>query len=242
MQGLMIKFQGGGNKNYLFLDPTGLGNSLKVGDEIEDKYYLNPMIITKIIPDISKESNVYNILGTWYYNNFVLKTINITKAPSHRFENRAKQAVPLAKAKEWYASGDDTLKKVALCVYKEAELIDEPTTFEEVLERLNIVEIKHHLSIPFASAKEYGPKLSAQLKLLLTAKYLNKDWKMKVGVNGYFISMCSKFNTPFIALGDSWGIFGHSSVVYPGIVYFNSLENAIKAFKILGKDTFLELI
>lgn len=241
MQGLMIKFQGG-SKNYLFLDPTGWGNSLKVDDKIEDKNYSTPMIITKIIPDISKESGVHNLFGTWYYFNLELKAINITKAPSHRFESRAKQALPLAKAREWYASGDDTLKKAALCVYKEAELLDEPTTFEEVLERLDIVAIKHDLSIPFASAKEYGPKLSAQLKLMLVAKYFNKDWKMRKGVHGYFIGRYSHIITPLFALGDSWGIFEHSNVIYPGVVYFNSIENAEKAFKILGKSTLLELI
>lgn len=242
MQGLMVKFQGG-SKNYLFLDPTGWGNSLKVGDTIEDKNYSTPMTITKIIPDISEESGVHNFLGHWFYLNFELKAIDIIKAPSHRFESKAKQALPLAKAREWYASGDDTLKKAALCVYKEAELLDEPTTFEEVLEKLNIVAIKHDLSIPFASAKEYGPKLTAQLKLMLVAKYFNKDWKMKKSVHGcYFIGMHSNIPTPLYDFGDSWGIFEHSTVVYPGIVYFNSIENAKKAFKILGKDTFLELI
>ena len=241
MQGLMVKFQGG-SKNYLFLDPTGWGNSLKVGDKIEDKNYSTPMTITKIIPDISKESGVHNFIGHWVYLNFELKAINITKAPSHRFESRAKQALPLAKAREWYASGDDTLKKAALCVYKESELLDEPTTFEEVLSKLNIVAIKHDLSIPFASAKEYGPKLSAQLKLMLVAKYFNKDWKMRKGAHGYFIGMCSNINTPLFALGDSWGIFEHSTVVYPGVVYFSSIENAKKAFKILSKSTLLELI
>ena len=241
MQGLMVKFQGG-SKNYLFLDPTGWGNSLKVGDEIEDKNYSTPMIITKIIPDISKEGGVRNFFDTWYYLNFELKTVNITKAPSHRFENRAKQALPLAKAREWYASGDDNLKKAALCVYKESELLDEPTTFEEVVKRFNIVNIKHNLSIPFANANEYGPKLNAQLKLMLVAKYFNKDWKMRKGVHGYFIGMCSNINTPLFALGDSWGIFEHSTVVYPGVVYFNSIDNAKKAFRILGKSTLLELI
>lgn len=242
MQGLMVKFQGG-SKNYLFLDPTGWGNSLKVGDKIEDKNYSTPMTITKIIPDISKESGVYDFLGQWFYLNFELKAINITKAPSHRLESRAKQALPLDEARVWYASGNDTLKKAALCVYKESELLNEPTTFEEVLKKLDIVAIKHDLSIPFASAKEYGPKLTAQLKLMLVAKYFNKDWKMRKGVRGYFIGMYSPhINTPLFALGDSWGIFEHSTVVYPGVVYFSSIENAKKAFKILGKSTLLELI
>lgn len=240
MQGLLVRFQGN-YKEYLFLDPQGLGNSLRVGDTIEDDRYTTPMVIVRIIPDLR---NYAICTGSkWYtHDGIELKAINITKAPSHRFENRAKQALPLTQAREWYKSGDSTLKKMALCVYKESKLLDEPTTFEEVLSKLNIVAIKHDLSIPFASAKEYGPKLSAQLKLMLVAKYFNKDWKMRKGVHGYFIGMCSNINTPLFALGDSWGIFEHSTVVYPGVVYFNSIENAKKAFKILGKSTLLELI
>lgn len=240
MQGLLVRFQGN-YKEYLFLDPQGLGNSLRVGDTIEDDRYTTPMVIVRIIPDLRNSAICTG--SKWYtHSGIELKAINITKAPSHRFENRAKQALPLTQAREWYKSGDSTLKKMALCVYKESELLDEPTTFEEVLSKLNIVAIKHDLSIPFASAKEYGPKLSAQLKLMLVAKYFNKDWKMRKGVHGYFIGMCSNINTPLFALGDSWGIFDHSTVVYPGVVYFSSIENAKKAFKILGKSTLLELI
>jgi len=240
MQGLLVRFQGN-YKEYLFLDPQGLGNSLRVGDTIEDDRYTTPMIVVRIIHDLRNSAICTG--SKWYtHSGIELKAINITKAPSHRFENKAKVAVPLSQAREWYKNGDSTLKKMALCVYTEDELEDIPSSFEEICERLNIVAISHSLSMPFMNAEKFGPKLSSQLKLMIVARYFNKCWKMRKGVHGYFIGMCSNINTPVFALGNSFGIFEHSTVVYPGVVYFKDLEDAKRAYKILGTTEFLSLI
>ena len=241
MRGLMVKFQGG-DKEYLFLDPQGLGNNLRIGDTIEDSRYTTPMKVTMIVYDITNVGAIERN-GKYYTHSCIeLKPINITKAPSHRFVNTAKNAVPLSQAREWYKNGDSTLKKMALCVYTEDELEDIPSSFEEICERLNIVAISHSLSMPFMNAEKFGPKLSSQLKLMIVARYFNKCWKMRKGVHGYFIGMCSNINTPVFALGNSFGIFEHSTVVYPGVVYFKDLEDAKRAYKILGTTEFLSLV
>lgn len=135
----------------------------------------------------------------------------------NRIKTKACLEVTLEQAREWYESGNEDLKKLALTAFSEEMLIP---SFLEVLE-----SEKWTVSEQFAS-----------LALLqLTANYLNKGWSKTEGNTGYFLgrgsSLSGKTET------DIKGVYVvmHQNVKYPGVVYFRTVADVQKAVKILGK-------
>lgn len=135
-------------------------------------------------------------------------------------KTKAYLEVTLEQAREWYESGNEDLKKLALTAFSEEMLIP---SFLEVLES----EKWTVSALPKSTSEQF-----ASLALLqLTANYLNKGWSKTEGNTGYFLgkgsSLSGKTET------DIKGVVMHQNVKYPG--YFRTVADAQKAVKILGK-------
>lgn len=135
----------------------------------------------------------------------------------NRIKTKACLEVTLEQAREWYESGNEDLKKLALTAFSEEMLIP---SFLEVLES--------------ALPKSASEQLASLALLQLTANYLNKGWSKTEGNTGYFLgkgsSLSGKTET------DIKGVYVvmHQNVKYPGVVYFRTVADVQKAVKILG--------
>lgn len=142
----------------------------------------------------------------------------------NRIKTKACLEVTLEQAREWYESGNEDLKKLALTAFSEEMLIP---SFLEVLEseKWTVSALPKSVSEQFASLAI----------LQLTANYLNKGWSKTEGNTGYFLgkgsSLFGKAET------DIKGVYVvmHQNVKYPGVVYFRTVADVQKAVKILGK-------
>lgn len=139
-------------------------------------------------------------------------------------------SISVAQAREWYACGNPVLRKLALTAYSEEELVLQFRTIVDTIEARAITEF-----VPNSESDKW----EVLTELACIARYLNGQWKMKPGSTGYFIgkSFCQpdegcEVRHPEVPR-HTW-ILKHSTVMYPGLVYFKSLEAAIQAVQILG--------
>lgn len=91
--------------------------------------------------------------------------------------------ISLEKAREWYNSGNDSLKEVALQAFKESELIENPwetiKTFEDACRVLNIN--------PDTISVIYDTHLQNMYKLQIVKKALNgADWEPKLNIENIY--------------------------------------------------------
>lgn len=145
-------------------------------------------------------------------------------------------SISLEQAKEWYNSNNKALKKVALQAYTKEELI-EPQTWEEIAKLMGI----NHMSIKIDGTvlNSIIRRQMTMMKLNIIAEYLNKGETLGVSCSRYFIGRKIESPSPFTpsdSLGNGYYIYSHVSVSYPGIVYFNYPEDAIKAFNMLKNE------
>ena len=145
--------------------------------------------------------------------------------------------VSLNKAREWFKSGNSTLRELSLQAFSKEEL-EIPsvkymieTLLESELWKLTSVQRIQLKSLMFRNEKE----ISAPKLFRIIALYFNVDWKKEVGNVGYFLTRTnfnySTYGKPN-TLGNDWSIIKHESVCYP-VTYFKSEEDCKKAFKIL---------
>lgn len=130
-------------------------------------------------------------------------------------------SVTLEQAIEWYNSGNDTLRTLALNAYTKEELELNYSLIESQVDTIGL-----YYDIP----RGEGRKFEALAKLVTIAKYFNKDWKKTNSNIGYYICNCSTGNNPIASIHAS-GIVPHA-----GIVYFKNYEDANRALKILGDE------
>lgn len=138
-------------------------------------------------------------------------------------------SVTLEQAREWYNSGNTTLRTLALNAYAESELVG----YDYMKSCVNKDTVS--LTIPHGD----GGKVLTNGKLAIIAKYLNGSWEMGAGKTGYFIGKSSMGGSAVIAQVDlthGIAIYEHKTVQYAGIVYFKNAEDAKKAAKMLGAD------
>lgn len=146
----------------------------------------------------------------------------------NRIKTKACLEVTLEQAREWYESGNEDLKKLALTAFSEEMLIP---SFKEIVESEEDYGFWNILVCPPSMAEQ----LSSLSSLQIVANYLNKGWIKTEGNTGYFLgkgsSLSGKTET------DIKGVYVamHQNVKYPGIVYFRTVADAQKAVKILGK-------
>lgn len=129
-------------------------------------------------------------------------------------------SVTFEQAREWYNSGNDTLRTLALNAYTKDELELDYNSID-----LEVDQICTCVCIP----KYEGKKFQVLAKLATIAKYYNKDWKKTNSNIGYFIRKYNKVNSPI-------SIYTSSIEQYAGVVYFKNYEDAVKALQILGDE------
>lgn len=187
----------------------------QIGDVLKDERYSDRIKIVKIqhFPQ-----------DMYYYKGFRLVTLS-SLYTKQDMEKRNIQ-VSLEEARNWYNGKDNTLKRLALQVYTEEEL-KEPQTYSEMLDRWDTKSL--------LAAKR---KVETNTKMQIIAYYLHGNWTPKLCDTKYFIGMYSNTSTfePEVTLGSGYGVFKHTSVWYPGVIYFRTIEEAKKAWKLMNSD------
>lgn len=144
----------------------------------------------------------------------------------NRIKTKAYLEVTLEQAREWYESGNEDLKKLALTAFSEEMLIP---SFKEIVESTK--DYWTIVALPSGISEQFGSLASLQI----VANYLNNGWSKTEGNTGYFLgkgsSLSGKTET------DIKGVYVvmHQSVKYPGVVYFRTAADVQKAVEILGK-------
>lgn len=133
--------------------------------------------------------------------------------------------VTIEQAREWYNSGDATLKTLALNAFTEEELM---MCLAYVYKNVETDVIAFY--VPEEEVKRF--KVKADLATI--AKYFNGNWSMRPGIKGWFIGNYSDSCGRAVVTYNKVGIYEHHTVQYEGITYFKSQEAAMKAVELLG--------
>lgn len=212
-------------KQYKFLCPYDM---VQVGDMIEDDRYSQRMYVvgcTQCANDVQdgiflktiepSKINGIKVICDWSINN---KQIGNMEARNI--------SVTLEQAREWYNSGNSTLRTLALNAYTESELMGYDYIKQLVKREATSV------IVPEGEVK----KITVHSKLAIVAKYFNGSWKKTTCNTGYFIGNYNSGNGPVVETLNGVGVYQHNTVQYAGVVYFKNQEDAIKAIKILGES------
>ena len=130
-------------------------------------------------------------------------------------------SVTLEQAREWYNSGNATLRTLALNAYTKEELELNYSLIESQVD-----QVCGCCYVPRCE----GKKFQVLAKLATIAKFYNKDWKKTTDNTGYFIGNYNNGNGPAI------DIYTNNKAQYAGVVYFKNYEDAVKALEILGDE------
>ena len=150
--------------------------------------------------------------------------------------------VSLEKAREWYNSGNSTLKALALQAFTKEELeIPSITSMIAILLESGIWTLNPIQKIQLNELRKRNPQnISAPKLLRIISMYFNKNWTKTVGNVGYFIARKAWSGYQCYGnLGEDWTIIKHESVNYP-IPYFKNESDCKKAFQILKEMNKLE--
>ena len=212
-------------KQYKFLCPYDM---VQVGDMIEDDRYSQRMYVvgcTQCANDVQdgiflktiepSKINGIKVICDWSINN---KQIGNMEARNI--------SVNIEQAREWYNSGNSTLRTLALNAYTESELMGYDYIKQLVKREATSV------IVPEGEVK----KITVHSKLAIVAKYFNGSWKKTTCNTGYFIGNYNSGNGPVVETLNGVGVYQHNTVQYAGVVYFKNQEDGIKAVKILGES------
>ena len=133
-------------------------------------------------------------------------------------------SVTFEQAREWYNSGNDTLRTLALNAYTKEELELNYSLYSLI--EFKVDPIGTYYDIP----RDEVRKFEVLAKLATIAKFYNKDWKKTTCNTGYFIGNYNNGNSPAI------DIYTNNKAQYAGVVYFKNYKDAIQAVKILGDE------
>lgn len=212
-------------KQYKFLCPYDM---VQVGDMIEDDRYSQRMQVvgcTQCVNDVQdgiilktiqpSKINGIKVICDWSTNN---KQIGNMEARNI--------SVTLEQAREWYNSGNSTLRTLALNAYTEQELMGYDYIKQLVKREATSV------IVPEGEVK----KITVHSKLAIVAKYFNGSWNKTTKNTGYFLGNYSTSCGPVVDTCNGVGVYQHNMVQYAGVIYFKNQEDAIKAVKILGES------
>lgn len=212
-------------KQYKFLCPYDM---VQVGDMIEDDRYSQRMYVvgcTQCANDVQdgiflktiepSKINGIKVICDWSINN---KQIGNMEARNI--------SVTLEQAREWYNSGNSTLRTLALNAYTESELMG-----YDYIKQL----VKREATSVIVSEGEVK-KINVYSRLAIVAKYFNGSWNKTTRNTGYFLGNYSTSCGPVVDTCNGVGVYQHNMVQYAGVIYFKNQEDAIKAVKILGES------
>lgn len=219
-----------GMKQYMFLCPYDI---IQAGDIIDDNRYSTSMQVVSWNRCTAQVQNgiTLKVIEPSRLNGAAIVTVNYSEAEQKVLNNMEARniSVTLEQAREWYNSGNTTLRTLALNAYAESELVG----YDYIKSCVSKDTVG--LTIPYGD----GSKVLTNGKLAIIAKYLNGSWEMGAGKTGYFIGKSSMGGSAVIAqvdLTNGIAIYEHKTVQYAGIVYFKNAEDAKKAAKMLGAD------
>lgn len=152
-------------------------------------------------------SNGCNIIPAGNFINYYKKYLNMKKRNIQ---------ITLEQAREWYGSENQTLKTLALSAFKKEEL---ELTLNEIFTRVKYSST----SIPIV---DNVLKVTILSYLAMLAKYFNEN--KPIPTTQFFIKGKDDNGEILLAF--------HTGVKYPGIIYFNHLEDLRKAIKLIGDD------
>lgn len=216
-----------GMKQYMFLCPYDI---IQAGDMIEDNRYSTSMQVVS-----------WNRCTAQVQNGITLKTIepsrlngaaivrmNYSEAEQKVLNSMEARniSVTLEQAREWYNSGNTTLRTLALNAYTESELMGYDYIKQLVKREATSV------IVPEGEVK----KINVYSRLAIVAKYFNGSWNKTTRNTGYFLGNYSTSCGPVVDTCNGVGIYQHNMVQYAGVIYFKNQEDAIKAVKILGES------
>ena len=219
-------------KQYMFLCPF---DNIQAGDMIKDKRYSTAMQVVGWDKNSCEVQNgiKLKVIEPFLLNGKVMNQctgsdFDIDKQRNNMEEKR-NVSISLEEAREWYKSGNNALKAIALKAYSENELAG----YEYMKGQISL--IKTACELPYS---ERG-KWDTLHKLAIVTKYYNGSWEMKAGKTGYFIGKSSMGGSAVVQqvnLTDGIAIYEHKTVQYAGIVYFKNAEDAKKAAKLLYNE------
>lgn len=139
----------------------------------------------------------------------------------------------LEQAREWYKSGNATLRKLALAAFTKEEL--EVYSYEQIMKEISCSTTCSCLTYPMMEEKA----TKALNKLRSIAFFLNEGWcKYTIGT-GFFLTFSSQLECAVEDRKYGWSILKHSNVKYPGVIYFKSKDAAMKALMIAHTEGWL---
>lgn len=212
-------------KQYRFLCSYDM---VQIGDMIEDDRYSQRMQVvgcTQCVNDVQdgiilktiqpSKINGIKVICDWSINN---KQIGNMEARNI--------SVNIEQAREWYNSGNSTLRTLVLNAYTEQELMGYDYIKQLVKREATSV------IVPEGEVK----KITVHSKLAIVAKYFNGSWNKTTRNTGYFLGNYSTSCGPVVDTCNGVGVYQHNMVQYAGVIYFKNQEDAIKAVKILGES------
>lgn len=216
-------------KQYMFLCPF---DNIQAGDMIKDKRYSTAMQVVgwdknscEVQGGIKLKVIEPFLLNGKVMNQCTGSDFDIDKQRNNMEEKRS-VSISLEEAREWYKSGNNALKAIALKAYSENELAG----YEYMKRQVNTQP--SGCSIPYSERDKWD----TLHKLAIMAKYYNGSWEMKAGKTGYFIGKSSMGGLAIVQqvnLTDGIAIYEHRTVQYAGIVYFKNAQDAKEAAKLL---------
>ncbi|WCF57126.1 hypothetical protein PhiCrAssBcn13_74 [Bacteroides phage PhiCrAssBcn13] len=216
-------------KQYMFLYPF---DNIQAGDMIKDKRYSTAMQVVGWDKNSCEVQNgiKLKVIEPFLLNGKVMNQctgsdFDIDKQRNNMEEKR-NVAISLEEAREWYKSGNNALKAIALKAYSESELAG----YNYMKSKVSLLST--WCNVP--NAEEH--KWNTLHKMAIIAKYYNGSWEMKAGKTGYFIGKSSMGGSAVIAqidLTNGIAIYEHKTVQYAGIVYFKNAQDAKEAAKLL---------
>lgn len=212
-------------KQYRFLCPYDM---VQIGDMIEDDGYSQRMQVvgcTQCVNDVQDGIILKTIQPSKINGIKVICDWSIDNKQIGNMEAR-NISVNIEQAREWYNSGNSTLRTLALNAYTEQELMGYDYIRQLVRREATSV------IVPEGEVK----KITVHSKLAIVAKYFNGSWKKTTENTGYFLGNYSTSCGPAVDTCNGVGVYQHNMVQYAGVIYFKNQEDAIKAVKILGES------
>lgn len=218
-----------GDKDVIWCSTEELANQvLEIADKLGYRWSTEKSFIGYSNWDSYKEETCYFISeGKFAFRNFYMR-YNYNIIPAEEFvkfykkylnmEEKRNIAISLNEAKEWYKSGNATLKELALKAYSKKEL--EYVNFNQIYSEVQLTTPKYYV-VPDCEDRKW----SVIHKLSTIAQYFNS--KSPVPTTQCFIKGM---------YGNELQVGTHSGVRYPGVVYFNMREDLEKAVELIGED------
>lgn len=213
----ILGYAAASSKSYLFLCTY---DEVTIGDSITDLRYSTPMQVINISPCTNRVQRGFTL------KDIIIDTLNGRKIVKSNNDART-LSITIEQAREWYESGNRALTTLALSVYTQEEL--------ELNYKLIEPKVQRNCACIYFPSDDVE-KFKTAAKLATIAKYYNKSWKRTTSNTGYFIGGYNICGRPLKEVTKNVGIYRHDSVVYAGITYFKTEEDAVKAAKMLGDE------